>query len=447
MNKNGVLAPGYMKRFRCIGGACEASCCQWWRIDIDRENYKSLKKAMATTAAEREKFRKAVKRNRAETNQMRYFAKIVLEPDTNFCPFVDPRGLCEIHSRYGEDYLSLTCRTYPRTLNDIFGHFSLGAVLSCPEVARQCLLDPEGTTPVLLESEEAKTAGLALAGRCDDASDPYCRYVNEIRDILFQFLSARQYPVSHRLFFVAYLGHRISSLFYRNMKEADFDENLLAAEVERLSDPGMLDELSQRYHALEASMELPLKFINSILSAQETNPISGSLFQDIFGLYGLDGEDWDRFLSADEGVSRLSAGKVIETYRIRRDRVKAAFSEGLEISFENFCKNHLFVALHTDSPSLLEYIENMVFKLAIGAFVLFSHPGQVGLLESYSQNESKQETENFKSKFDVLVVESFFKFSRSIEHDKKMWESVRQAIGKGNLSGLPYIVQLLKFMD
>ncbi len=447
MVQDGVLAPGYMRRFHCIGGACEASCCQWWRIDIDRDNYKKLKNTMARTAEDREKFRKSVKRNRTEANRGNSFAKIVLDEKTRFCPFVDSKGLCEIHGRFGEDYLSFTCRTYPRRLVQIFDRLTVGAVLSCPEAARQCLLAPDSTSLEVLGTEEFKSAGLALGALCDNAADPYCRYVNEIRDILLQFLSARQYPVTWRLFFVAYLSNRISKFFYKGMPAASFDEGDLAAEVERLGDPGMLADLGSRYQKLEASTELPLKFVNSVLSAKEADSVSGGLFQDVFEFYGLNGANWDDFLSEDKDVSSVVAKKVIDAYTLRRDRVRSLFSSRLEIYFENFCKNHLLIFLYTDFPSLLAFIENMVFRLSIGAFLLFSHPNLGDLLEDPSIAEKREASEESKKILDAVVVESFFKFSRSIEHDKLLWESLNSAMRDGDLSGLPYIVQLLKFID
>jgi len=31
--------PRYMERFRCIGPACEDTCCAWWGISVDRRAY------------------------------------------------------------------------------------------------------------------------------------------------------------------------------------------------------------------------------------------------------------------------------------------------------------------------------------------------------------------------------------------------------------------------
>lgn len=446
MNESYILAPKYMKNFHCIGGACESSCCQWWRIDIDRQNYKELKRVMDKKPNDREKFRRSVKRNRAETNNERYFAKIVLDGETAFCPFVDQQGLCEIHRRFGDGYLCLTCRTYPRIVNDIFGSITLGAVLSCPEVARKCLLEPDSTSLVTFDPKEIKTDGLALAGRCNDPSMPYNRYIDDLRQIFFEFLSARQYPIVSRLFFLAYLSHRISPFFNHHIHDSDFNEDALAAEVTRLSDPNLLQELSDRYQTLEASMELPLKLINSILSSKEANPISGNLFQGVFKFYGLEEDAWTRFLSDDKEASSEIARDVIGTYRSRRDKMLSMFHGQIEIYWENFCKNHCINFLYTDFPNVSEFVESMIFRLTIGSFIMFSHPEVTDLVETQKQIAEGGLTGSTKDALDSIAVESFFKFSRCIEHDKLLWTSIHSAMKNGNLSGLPYMVQLLKFI-
>ena len=35
-----MLVPQYVRKFACIGGACEDTCCQGWRVPIDKETYK-----------------------------------------------------------------------------------------------------------------------------------------------------------------------------------------------------------------------------------------------------------------------------------------------------------------------------------------------------------------------------------------------------------------------
>ena len=36
-----ALMPRYTERFRCIGSACEDTCCASWTIHIDKKTYKA----------------------------------------------------------------------------------------------------------------------------------------------------------------------------------------------------------------------------------------------------------------------------------------------------------------------------------------------------------------------------------------------------------------------
>jgi len=39
LRKTRLIRPEYAEQFRCIGPACEDSCCVGWRVDIDQATY------------------------------------------------------------------------------------------------------------------------------------------------------------------------------------------------------------------------------------------------------------------------------------------------------------------------------------------------------------------------------------------------------------------------
>ncbi len=70
------------------------------------------------------------------------------------CPFLNKCNLCEIHMTAGEDFLSKTCKLFPRFFDD-FGFFrEMGLGFGCPEAARIMLLDEEKFNLVLSEERE-----------------------------------------------------------------------------------------------------------------------------------------------------------------------------------------------------------------------------------------------------------------------------------------------------
>lgn len=139
MKETKKLAASYFKNFKCIGGACEDTCCVGWQIMIDEKSYKKYKKVKNPEMKKRLDKAIVVKKNSISEDEM---AKIKLK--NNNCSFLNKTGLCDLYSELGEGYLSKTCRLYPRTINEVNDTREYALAFSCPEAARCILLNEEG---------------------------------------------------------------------------------------------------------------------------------------------------------------------------------------------------------------------------------------------------------------------------------------------------------------
>lgn len=137
--KTKVLKPHYFDKFKCIGSSCSDTCCRGWNISIDKDTFKIYKKN--SNSELKDLFRKNINRQRNSEYNHNY-GKIKLNEE-GVCPFLDEDKLCKIHSKLGEKYLSQTCKTYPRKLNLVYGTLERSLEMSCPEVAKLCLLNTE----------------------------------------------------------------------------------------------------------------------------------------------------------------------------------------------------------------------------------------------------------------------------------------------------------------
>lgn len=135
-----VLVPQYMKSFSCICGRCEDNCCAGWQINVDRKNYKKYQKLRGMEI--KQLLDKFIVRNRSASSEREY-AKIPLV-EKGICPFLTDQNLCGIQLQLGEDYLPVTCASYPRVVNIVNGVLEKSAHVSCPEAARVALLNPGG---------------------------------------------------------------------------------------------------------------------------------------------------------------------------------------------------------------------------------------------------------------------------------------------------------------
>ncbi len=135
--KGKVIGPSQIGDFKCIGAACEDTCCAGWYIGIDEGTLKKYKKVKDPVMKKR--FDKELV---TKSSSEEHAAKIKLK--NNRCAFLSKEGLCDIFTNLGENYLSETCTLFPRTFNEVGEHIEYSIALSCPEAARMILLNEKG---------------------------------------------------------------------------------------------------------------------------------------------------------------------------------------------------------------------------------------------------------------------------------------------------------------
>lgn len=115
-----IIKTEYFDNFRCLMDKCKDNCCdENWIISIDDETYNLYK----------------------SLNIHNFDNKI--SPDTHTiikdngkCPFILENGLCYWHKEFGEDYLSNTCKSYPRFVSSYGDLYVENIGLSCPASAQ-----------------------------------------------------------------------------------------------------------------------------------------------------------------------------------------------------------------------------------------------------------------------------------------------------------------------
>jgi lysine-N-methylase len=134
-----AVQPRYAVSFGCIGGACEDNCCTGWSVHIDKKTFNAYRQSPSPQLADR--IEKKLKRLRS-LNSDKQYARIEMEPVTEACPFMEEK-LCSVQREMGEDKLSNTCSSYPRSTRVFDGQHEQSLTLSCPEAARLALLQSD----------------------------------------------------------------------------------------------------------------------------------------------------------------------------------------------------------------------------------------------------------------------------------------------------------------
>lgn len=127
--------PEYVGKFKCDGSKCDARCCKNWSIFIDKKTYEKYPQEIA----------EHLKLN-PECKQ--YLMKL---DERNFCPMLTESNLCSLQLKYGEDFLSTTCATYPRYTRDFGKFFERSLTLTCPVAAELILFQEEPMSFELVE--------------------------------------------------------------------------------------------------------------------------------------------------------------------------------------------------------------------------------------------------------------------------------------------------------
>lgn len=210
-----VLLPQGIKDFKCIGGACEDTCCGGWRVDIDEATYKKYKRIRDYEL--RNKINKNIVRNRS-VNSSESKGKMRLEK--NRCTFLTEQSLCELQLKLGEGYLCKVCRTYPRTSNKVEGRIERTMVLSCPEVARKVLLEKE---PLAFEIKEevldlSKEVGPMISYEAEKAKG-WKKYGWSIRELAIDIVQTRDLSLEERLLVLGTFFDKLSTVI--KAKEED----------------------------------------------------------------------------------------------------------------------------------------------------------------------------------------------------------------------------------
>lgn len=139
LRKDSLIRPLYGDRFRCIGPACEDSCCTGWRVPVDEASYRKYQQAPEGPLKLLIDSSMEVKAGHAPGRE---HATVRMLPSGD-CPFLTEKHLCRIQEEWGEESLCTTCKTYPRTVHVIDKLEDKSLTMSCPEAARLVLLDPE----------------------------------------------------------------------------------------------------------------------------------------------------------------------------------------------------------------------------------------------------------------------------------------------------------------
>ncbi len=127
-----IRYPSYYKEFQCIASSCSDSCCVGWEIDIDEETWEKYQQVGG-------EFGKRLKDNIQVFQEEGRECACFSMDETERCPFLNEKNLCDIILNLGEEYLGQICTDHPRYYDWFVDGQECGIGLCCEEAARLIL--------------------------------------------------------------------------------------------------------------------------------------------------------------------------------------------------------------------------------------------------------------------------------------------------------------------
>ena len=191
--------PDYYDQFSCLGGACPDTCCAGWQIEVDSI---SLKRYLEYQKNQNGFGNRLI-------NGIDWEEGVFCQDAVRRCEFLNEENLCDIYSEAGKEMLCLTCRTYPRHIEEFEGLREMSLCLSCPEAARIILMK-EGAVSFIEREDEDEEEGFE--------EFDYFLHANLLtaREYLLEILQDKRIPIYQRMFKVVFVVDEIQECIDEN---------------------------------------------------------------------------------------------------------------------------------------------------------------------------------------------------------------------------------------
>lgn len=259
-----VRQPKFYKDFHCIGGSCKISCCQFWRIDYQIKDVEKLKNADCSEEL------KALINDSFEPYKDRMRIKLQKNGD---CPFHNEEGLCAIQKELGEEYLSQTCITYPRTSQSMYGYVLRSCHITCPKVLSMICSDDDS-----MELENYSLKGIVLKSihfdsELDQINNPALKYKAELFDFFYDILSDKSHSFETSVVLGAMAAQKLDD-FLRQGKYDRIPEVIKALRPQ-LKNQAQIEKLEQ----FRPNITLKANFAAGLLKFLNNSDVYQSVFE------------------------------------------------------------------------------------------------------------------------------------------------------------------------
>ncbi len=319
--------PEYVKNFKCDGQACGAHCCRRWNIEIDKKTFKKYSHVKPKSAAH--EIVKHIKKGTID-NKERYLVQL---DKTASCPFLTEDNWCHIQKKYGEEFLSETCVTYPRRTYSFKNFYERALTMTCPVVAATVLVFSE---PIKFEHIEVPEIIHNNLNRITSPFSPVpvelWQYIIKIQSAAISILQRRELSIDHRLIVLGFFLDRLDEMIDNNGLE----------EIDKLTEIYTSDDFIKEYAPIFAQK------VN--FNAKEFVKIILGTFEALYGGESDFRRKDRRFIDSVvealqirvDANNQVAVDEIAQNY-LELSKFRKVFVEQYATVFENFLVNEFFL--------------------------------------------------------------------------------------------------------
>lgn len=416
-----VLHPGYVDKFKCIASDCEDPCCCGWRVTIDKESYERYQYMEQTEGGDL--FRGKLTRDNIMPVEGS-FAEVVLSE--NSCPFLTEKKLCRIQEAYGEDYLSVTCATFPRSFNRVNGKLELALNMSCPHAARLALSDTAPMRFSLAKLEvDPKIYKIPTLNSTDTGYPNRVHpYFDVVRSFIIALLQNRKYVFEDRLIILGRFCNDLDSM-------RDSPNSEVIRLVEEYTDRIDHFEFNSFIKTIPVQPAVLLKALINLIEFRLKTNATGKRFLECF----------DRFRQGINYTDEQPEESLAAAYTEVKSRCYDHFMNRHEHIFENYFVNYVFKTLFPFGQEKSIYKKDVftVSRTAFTEFMLLAI--QYAMIKNLAIGTAGYYKDQFGTPHVLKVIQSF---AKNIDTDVPYLQTLLKFFKENNMLNFACAVMLVK---
>ncbi len=198
-----ILQPKYYSKFQCDPSKCYETCCERWKIIVDKSTYQKYIHSENTIIKEIVKTGLSINETSINDDD---FAMINLNSEM-VCPFLNQNNLCEVFTNMGESSLSKTCKSYPRAIISVKDVIERGLEMSCSVATELALQNEKGMEFEWVMDTINFNDMYVVSPTTEDLKQ--VEIVKVIRTMVIDLLQRRNIELSERVAIVGYFLNQV----------------------------------------------------------------------------------------------------------------------------------------------------------------------------------------------------------------------------------------------